>query len=74
MQTIDISIQDKKAGELFFDPLKKDYGFNYTCESSPISLTMPYQKSTYTSHYHLHPIFEMNLPERDTSMKCSRVF
>ncbi|RLA70873.1 MAG: type II toxin-antitoxin system HipA family toxin, partial [Epsilonproteobacteria bacterium] len=63
MQTIDISIQNKKAGELFFDPLKKDYGFNYTCESSPVSLTMPYQKSTYTSHYHLHPIFEMNLPE-----------
>lgn len=54
MKEIEVLIQNEKVGELFFDDTK---------ESSPISLTMPYRKNTYISSYHLHPIFEMNLPE-----------
>lgn len=63
MKEIEVLIQNEKVGELFFDDTKREYGFNYTKESSPISLTMPYRKNTYISSYHLHPIFEMNLPE-----------
>lgn len=63
MPGIDVLLQNKKTGELFYDEFGMEYGFNYTRESDPISLTMPYQKSSYIWKYHLHPIFEMNLPE-----------
>ncbi|MBN2808073.1 MAG: type II toxin-antitoxin system HipA family toxin [Deltaproteobacteria bacterium] len=63
MSVIDVLLQHKKAGELFYDKSRMEYGFNYTRECDPISLTMPYQKSSYIWKHHLHPIFEMNLPE-----------
>ena len=63
MKEISIHIKEKKIGELFYDAKNREYGFNYTTDSSPISLTMPYQKKSYLSSYDLHPIFEMNMPE-----------
>jgi len=63
MNPIEIFIQNQKAGELFFDEAKREYGFNYVKNAKAISLSMPFRESTYTSYYHLHPIFEMNMPE-----------
>jgi len=63
MNPIEISIDNQKAGKLFFNEAKREYGFNYEKGAKPISLSMPYRESTYLSHYHLHPIFEMNMPE-----------
>ncbi len=63
MESIIVHINRQKSGELFFEEKKKEYGYNYTQETPAISLTMPYRKTTYTWKYHLHPIFEMNLPE-----------
>ena len=40
----------------------KEFVFNYR-HDNPISLTMPYSTKSYTSHYNLHPIFDMNMPE-----------
>ncbi|MCH9740198.1 MAG: type II toxin-antitoxin system HipA family toxin, partial [Epsilonproteobacteria bacterium] len=62
MKTIEVSVANQKSGELFYNSKSKEYGFNYENET-PISLTMPYKKETYLSSFHLHPIFEMNLPE-----------
>ena len=63
MNSIEISIDNQKIGELFFNEAKREYGFNYKKGAKAISLSMPYRESTYLSHYHLHPIFEMNMPE-----------
>jgi serine/threonine-protein kinase HipA len=63
MNPIEIFIQNQKAGKLFFDETKREYGFNYVKNAKAISLSMPFRESTYTSYYHLHPIFEMNMPE-----------
>ena len=63
MCEIDVLLSSQKIGELFYDSKKREYGFNYIKKSSPISLIMPYQKSTYIWKYNLHPIFEMHLPE-----------
>ena len=50
------------AGTLDYDTNSKEFIFNYT-EDNPISLTMPYSTKSYTSHYHIHPIFDMSMPE-----------
>ncbi len=63
MNEIIVLINSDKIGRLFFDDQKREYGFNYIKKSVPISLTMPYKKSTYIWQHTLHPIFEMNLPE-----------
>jgi serine/threonine-protein kinase HipA len=63
MKEIDILIEDKKVGELFYKKENREYGFNYTYNLAPISLTMPYQKNSYLHSFDLHPIFEMNMPE-----------
>lgn len=63
MKRIEVKILDKKVGELFFEKDKKQFGFNYTNNLNPISLIMPYKDSTYIWKYHLHPIFDMNMPE-----------
>jgi len=63
MQSIDVLIEKDVVGELYYDKQQQEYGFNYALDISPISLTMPYKKSTYIRKYNLHPIFEMNLPE-----------
>jgi serine/threonine-protein kinase HipA len=63
MKEINILIKNKKVGELFYDKQNREYGFNYSSDFAPISLTMPYQKKSYLSSFDLHPIFEMNMPE-----------
>ncbi len=63
MKKIDVLVRNSKVGELFYETDKNMYGFNYTNNSAPISLIMPYQKSTYQWHAKLHPIFDMNTPE-----------
>ena len=63
MNDIKVLINSNKIGALFFDDQKREYGFNYIKKSPPVSLTMPYKKSTYIWQHSLHPIFEMNLPE-----------
>ena len=50
------------AGMLEYDTSSREFVFNYT-EDNPISLTMPYSTKSYTSHYHMHPIFDMSMPE-----------
>ncbi len=63
MNEINVFIKNKKVGEFFYNKGKRESGFNYIQNSSPISLIMPYKKSTYFWQYNLHPIFEMHLPE-----------
>ena len=63
MKNIDVLIANQKVGELFFEKEKNQYAFNYTKNTFPISLIMPYRKSTYLWQHKLHPIFDMNIPE-----------
>ncbi|KAB7887058.1 type II toxin-antitoxin system HipA family toxin [Poseidonibacter ostreae] len=63
MKDIEVKIDNKKIGQLFFEKNKNQYGFNYTLNYKPISLIMPYKNSTYLWKYKLHPIFDMNIPE-----------
>ena len=63
MEDIEVKINDKKVGQLFYEKDKNQYGFNYTQDYKPISLIMPYKNSTYVWKYKLHPIFDMNIPE-----------
>ena len=50
------------SGTLNYNAKEKEFIFNYG-QNNPISLTMPYSTKSYTSHYHLHPIFDMSMPE-----------
>jgi len=50
------------SGILDYNKKEKEFIFNYS-QDNPISLTMPYSTKSYISHYHLHPIFDMNMPE-----------
>ena len=61
MNIIEVNISNKKVGELFFENKKKEFGFNYTDNTTPISLIMPYKNSTYIWKDYLHPIFDMNI-------------
>lgn len=63
MKNIEISIDNNKIGELFFEKENNQYGFNYTSSKYPISLIMPYKASTYIWHNRLHPLFDMYMPE-----------
>jgi len=63
MNVINIGVDHNKVGELFYNEKNREYGFNYTKNLTPISLTMPYQKKSYVNRFDLHPIFEMNMPE-----------
>jgi len=59
---MDIFANKLPSGNLTYDEESKEFIFNYT-HDNPISLTMPYITKSYTSHYHLHPIFDMHMPE-----------
>jgi len=59
---MDIFAHKSSAGHLTYDEDTREFIFNYT-HDNPISLTMPYTSKSYTSHYHLHPIFDMHMPE-----------
>jgi len=63
MKNINVLIANQKVGELFFEKERDQYAFNYTKNTSPISLIMPYRKSSYLWDHKLHPIFDMNIPE-----------
>ncbi len=63
MENIEVLINNKEVGKLFFEKEKNQYGFNYTYDYKPISLIMPYKTSSYIWKYKLHPIFDMNMPE-----------
>ena len=52
----------KESGFLDYRREEREFVFNYT-QDNPISLTMPYTTKSYLSSYHLHPIFDMNMPE-----------
>jgi len=51
-----------ESGTLEYDVNTREFIYNYTTDN-PISLTMPYRTKSYTSHYHIHPIFDMHMPE-----------
>ena len=59
---IQVFADKKPAGILDYSEESKEFIFNYK-ENNPISLTMPYSTKSYISHYNLHPIFDMNMPE-----------
>ena len=59
---IEVYADKKPAGILDYNEDNKEFIFNYK-ENNPISLTMPYSSKSYISHYNLHPIFDMNMPE-----------
>jgi len=50
------------SGKLDYNSKDREFIFNYSADN-PISLTMPFRTKSYTSYYHLHPIFDMNMPE-----------
>lgn len=62
-ENIKVEIKGSEVGNLFYEPEKNRYGFNYTNNAMPLSLIMPYKKSTYSWNSYLHPIFDMNMPE-----------
>lgn len=62
-EDIQVKIHNREMGRLFYERDIDKYGFNYVNDSSPISLIMPYKKSTYSWNRYLHPIFDMNMPE-----------
>ena len=59
---IDVFADKKHAGSLNYNDLTKEFVFNYSADN-PISLTMPYRQKSYLSQYHLHPVFDMYMPE-----------
>ena len=59
---IEVYADKKPAGVLDYNEDNKEFIFNYK-HNNPISLTMPYSSKSYISHYNLHPIFDMNMPE-----------
>jgi serine/threonine-protein kinase HipA len=62
-KNIQVNIHNSEVGNLFYEKDKNRYGFNYLNNLAPISLIMPYKKSTYIWNRNLHPIFDMNMPE-----------
>ncbi|MFK5976584.1 MAG: HipA domain-containing protein [Sulfurovum sp.] len=50
------------SGDLEYNSIDREFVFNYKSDN-PISLTMPYRSKSYLSKYHLHPIFDMSMPE-----------
>lgn len=64
MDNIKVKVSNQEVGSLFYEKDRDIYGFNYANDvCKPISLTMPYRPSTYHRVKHLHPIFDMNMPE-----------
>ena len=59
---LSVMADNKEAGRLDYNAQKREFVFNYT-QDNPISLTMPYRAKSYLSTYHIHPIFDMNMPE-----------
>ncbi len=62
MYILNIFADKSPAGRLDYNEDTREFIFNYI-QDNPISLTMPYSNKSYTSYYHLHPIFDMHMPE-----------
>ncbi|MEA3332941.1 MAG: type II toxin-antitoxin system HipA family toxin [Pseudomonadota bacterium] len=61
---IKCKINNVTVGELDYNPTEREYVFRYFGNDlSPISLIMPPSQRIYLWKYHLHPFFEMYLPE-----------
>ncbi len=60
--TIDVFAEGHLAGKLLHLPATREHVFRYEGDH-PISLVMPPSPKDYISKFHLHPIFDMNLPE-----------
>lgn len=52
----------KESGVLHYIEDQRQFVFNYSGDN-PISLRMPYRVNSYISDFHIHPIFDMNMPE-----------
>lgn len=63
MDKIDIKIDNTVCGELYYNKEQNEYIFNYKSSNKIVSLNMPYKVSSYIWKYHLHPIFDMHMPE-----------
>lgn len=59
---MDVFADKIPAGNLTYNEDTREFIFNYI-QDNPISLTMPYTSKSYASHYQLHPIFDMHMPE-----------
>jgi serine/threonine-protein kinase HipA len=60
---LQVCLEQQPVGQLQNE--QKQFVFNYLANTPPqqsISLTMPIRAQSYV-HPHLHPIFEMHLPE-----------
>lgn len=63
--SLDVATPAGLAGELFLSEREKTYVFRYDRRAQPLHdlcLSMPVRLDEYSSD-HLHPIFQMNLPE-----------
>lgn len=61
---IKTKINNTAVGELDYNPTEREYVFRYFGDDLPrISLIMPPSQRIYLWKYHLHPFFEMYLPE-----------
>lgn len=64
---LNIRIGDTQIGHLLAEEENKNvFIFNYISQcysQNAVSLTMPVRSKQYLHEYHLHPIFDMNLPE-----------
>lgn len=63
MEKLVVKLAEQKVGELYFEKSNNSFVFNYTAKTEQISLTMPYKPSSYIWANHLHPIFDMHMPE-----------
>ena len=59
---ITVFADKKEAGTLEYLPDEREYIYNYSCDN-PVSLRMPFSVKSYVSRFHIHPIFDMNMPE-----------
>ena len=62
ISAIEVFAEGYSAGKLFHLPDTREHVFRYESDH-PISLVMPPSPKDYVSKFHLHPIFDMNLPE-----------
>ncbi len=52
----------RESGTLEYLKDEHEFVFNYSSDN-PVSLRMPYSIKSYISRFHIHPVFDMNMPE-----------
>lgn len=62
ISAIEVFAEGHSAGKLFHLPDTREHVFRYESDH-PVSLVMAPSPKDYISKFHLHPIFDMNLPE-----------